>query len=603
MPPTGRRKGQVVAVEMIVHDKTKKGFKSAQGNLRVLQGQLVGMAGISGFGGVNTAAGALVATLGTLGTVGLRAFATLETSMTRLQVLTATTAGEAARLASEYERIGRATGTDPTQVAGGGFFARSAGLGVAATADFALASAQASRIFGTDPAVLSRTAITGATAFQTQGRGVLDALVGTSRASQFTPQELGAAFPRGFSSAGAAGLSLEEYGGALAAQSQYGANASEAVTRLQQFLESVLNPTAEGRMSLTAAGIDPQELAQAMDSSLTSAVDMLAGKVASGQLDLRKLSGTTGAIAFRDLVSFDEQFTGGLEALFADIADSAGSVADGAKLFEDTVEFKFDAAVQDFKQAAKDLTINLIDFFDIDFPGRGDEPEEDGKSNLEKLRDAAKLGVITGGASFVAGQINKPIHAVGRAIHDVPGNVRDWMAQYMPWQVTAMSAAGGGAMRPVGVGLTAEDRTAQQGQIPPGGFTQEALADPVRWMSDSMMELADGTRVLTEEFKNAAMEMANISWDDAGQRMILEAQIAGIHRAAQARGGYTGGDYIAIRLAEEALGKLPDPNVPEEAGNQVLVRPVFDISGDLDVVERVQQYYDDNGFQRGTPGL
>jgi TP901 family phage tail tape measure protein len=262
------------------------------------------------------------------GGVAVKAAGDFNQSFTKMTTLAGVAAGEIDGLKGSVMGLAGQTGRAPTELAEALYFLRSSGLEGAEAMEALESSAQASAA-GMGSTVAVADAVSSAmNAYASSGRDAAEAtdvLVATARAGKAEPAELASALGRVLPVAAELGVTFQDVGGAVAAFSQTGNDASGSVTLLSNVLLKLLKPSQQGAEMLAQVGLSMEDIrASIADRGLLSTLQMLSDKL--GATNLPKFFEDQQAVV--GVLSLLGENAEGVAATFDEVANSQGSLGD-----------------------------------------------------------------------------------------------------------------------------------------------------------------------------------------------------------------------------------------------------------------------------------
>lgn len=321
------------------------------------------VAGFVAFGVAITAARKAISGLSD----SVRVFTEFEASMTRINTLVGISQEQLAAWEDDLISIANVTGKTGHEMSEALFAITSGGIRGAEAMDVLERSAKAGAIGLGETDAIARAVVASMIAFADQNLSAAEAtdiLVGTVREGQLEASALAPVLGRVNAIAAQMGVRFADVGGFIAAFTQQGVNAEEAVTALRAALNLVLNPADGVRKAMAELGVDLDEVRRVMrDEGLIQGFGLLT-TAADGNLDaigelipnVRALAGIM-ATAGTDL----ERMIG----IQQRVRDSTGSVSDGFETWGQTSEAafaRFRSASDSLKEAiGKELTPAVTD--------------------------------------------------------------------------------------------------------------------------------------------------------------------------------------------------------------------------------------------------
>lgn len=263
----------------------------------------------------------LTAPLTLLGGMAARQFLAFDQVFTRIATLTGVAREEMGRLREAVEALSRETGRAPQELAEGLYFLLSSGLKTAEALQALRASAMAA---ATGLGETKTIADAVSTAMNAYGASVLDAdqatalLIAAVREGKGEATELAGAIGRVVPVAASLGVPFHEVAAALAAMTQVGLSAEEAVTALRAVFLDLLNPSKQAEEVLRKYGLSAEQLRRTLqEGGLLAVLELLRDTFQGNEQELvQVIDNVRGLVGFLNLMGRDaEQVRGVFQRL------------------------------------------------------------------------------------------------------------------------------------------------------------------------------------------------------------------------------------------------------------------------------------------------
>lgn len=252
------------------------------------------------------------------------------------------------------------TATGPNELAEALYFLRSSGLDADQAMQALEQSAMASAAGMGDTAAIADAVSSAMNAYAASGLSAAEAtdiLVATARAGKAEPTELAGALGRVLPIASELGITFEDVGGALAALSLTGNDASTSATLLSNIMSKLLKPSQQGAEALAAVGLSTDSIRQSIaDQGLLATLEMLKGKLGDSGF-VRFLEDAQAVQGALTLVG-DE--SGTVAGAFDIVADHAGATGEAFSAMADTDAHKIKQGLVDVQTAMVELGTILL---------------------------------------------------------------------------------------------------------------------------------------------------------------------------------------------------------------------------------------------------
>ena len=274
-----------------------------------------------------------------------------ESSFAQIEGLVGVTGDDLEHLRKAALELGPTFGKSAGEAAEAMFFITSAGLRGTEAIEALEMSLKASASGLGDTATVADLATSVINAY---GSDTMDAAEATDilaaavREGKLAPEELAGSIGSVLPLASAMGVNFDEVGAAFAAMSRTGTDASAASTQLRGIMTALLKPTKQAEdaleeMGLSSAGLREQIREEGLLSVLETLSEQFEGNdAAAAQVfgNVRALSGVL------DLMGSNAD---GTREIFANMADTTGTLDDAFEVVSDTSGFKFQQTMAEMK--------------------------------------------------------------------------------------------------------------------------------------------------------------------------------------------------------------------------------------------------------------
>jgi TP901 family phage tail tape measure protein len=287
-----------------------------------------------------------------IGVGAVKVAADFEKSMSKITALVGVAADEVASMEGQVRSMATTFGKSATEAADALFYITSAGLRGSTATDTLAASLKASAIGLGDTATIADLATSALNAY---GADVIsageatDVMTAAVREGKLEASELAGSMGRVLPLSSAMGVSFNEVGAAFAALSRTGTNAAEAATQIRGILSSLLRPTKQSEEAMAGLGLSAEGLrTQIREEGLLATLGTLADKFAGNEAAAAAVFGNIRALSgVLDLMGANVATT---EQIFANMADTTGTVDEAFSVMSDTASFKFQQAMAELKE-------------------------------------------------------------------------------------------------------------------------------------------------------------------------------------------------------------------------------------------------------------
>lgn len=381
------------------------------------------------------------------GAAAFKTSADFESSMAKIQGLVGIAGDEVASMRDRVLELSGQTAKSPQELADALFFLTSAGLrgDDALAALEASAKASAAGLGATQDITL---AVAGALqSYKAEGldaAAATDILVATVRAGNLEAADLAGNLGQILPVASAAGVGLEEVGGAVALITRTGLGASEAITGIRAAILALQSPTAEAAKALADAGVSTDRLRQVLaEQGLPAALKLVRDATGGNVEQFRRMLGSVEAlnVANTILSASNED----LQATFGAVGEYAGLTDEAFQVAAETANFKLNQALANAKIALVDVGEAIAPVAGALIGFAGDA--FDVFSTLPDPVQHTALGIAAvaaaaGPASIVVGRLAQGISLAVRTVGSGIGAVQSFVAGVRGVESAAGSTAG-----------------------------------------------------------------------------------------------------------------------------------------------------------------
>ncbi|MGA1036661.1 MAG: phage tail tape measure protein [Ilumatobacteraceae bacterium] len=288
-----------------------------------------------------------------VGVGAVKVAADFEKSMSKITALVGVAADEVASMEGQVRSMATTFGKSATEAADALFYITSAGLRGSTATDTLAASLKASAIGLGDTATIADLATSALNAY---GADVIsaseatDVMTAAVREGKLEASELAGSMGRVLPLSSAMGVSFNEVGAAFAALSRTGTNAAEAATQIRGILSSLLRPTKQSEEAMAGLGLSAEGLrTQIREEGLLSTLKTLAERFDGNEAAAAAVFGNIRALSgVLDLMGANVATT---EQIFANMADTTGTVDEAFSVMSQTASFQFAQAMAEIKES------------------------------------------------------------------------------------------------------------------------------------------------------------------------------------------------------------------------------------------------------------
>jgi len=274
-------------------------------------------------------------------------FTAFQTTMVRTQTLAGATATEMHKASDEILNVSTSLGKGPQELADALYFTESAGIDASHAMDVVTVSAKASAVGLGDTATVADALTSVMNAYGEENidaAQAADILTAAVREGKGEADAIAGAIGRVIPVASEMGVSFDQVAGGIAALTQTGLDANEAVTSLRGILVGMLDPTDQAKEALRGVGLTVQDLQTSIaQQGLLPTLQLLEDRFHGNRQALAQVFGNvralTGAMSLLGKNGDD------VRGVFERVSDSAGTVDEAFALVQETAEFKLQQAL------------------------------------------------------------------------------------------------------------------------------------------------------------------------------------------------------------------------------------------------------------------
>lgn len=347
----------VARINTIVTANTAQ-FDASMRRAQTTAGRFAARAGAA----AKAASGPLTLGLIGAGTAAVRAATQFDDSMTKIESLVGVAGSEVDKMKESVRALSGETAQAPAQLADAMFFIQSAGLRGATAMETLEASAKAAAVGLGDVTEIADLATSALNAYGEENLSAVqatDVLTAAVREGKLEASELAGSMGRVLPIASAMGVRFDEVGAAFAALSRTGTNAAEAATQVRGILSSLLRPTQQAEEALTGMGLSSEGLRrQIREEGLLATLQTLAEEFDGNAAASASVFGNVRALSgVMDLMGANVATT---EQIFANMADTTGTLDEAFGVVSETAGFKFQQAMADLQERMISIGETLI---------------------------------------------------------------------------------------------------------------------------------------------------------------------------------------------------------------------------------------------------
>lgn len=278
-------------------------------------------------------------------------FTKFQTTMVRTQTLAGNTQAQMESLSRSVLDTAASLGADPQEMADALYQTESAGIDAAHAMDVVTYAAKASAIgLGSQAEIVdATTSVLNAYGQENiSAAQATDILVTAVKDGKGEADAIAGAIGRVIPIASQMGVTFDQVAGGIAALTQTGLDANEAVTSLRGILTGLLNPSKQASDVLDSVGLSAESVQKSIDqngllATLQDMRDRFDGNVSSMGAVFGNVRALAGVMSLLGSNGDD------VAKVFADVAKSSGSTDEAMKLVAETAEFKLAQAVSTVK--------------------------------------------------------------------------------------------------------------------------------------------------------------------------------------------------------------------------------------------------------------
>jgi TP901 family phage tail tape measure protein len=292
-----------------------------------------------GFGLAGAAAAAFAAK-------SAESFMKFETTMVRTVTLAGSTEEQMKSLSDQILNVAGNLGKSPQELADALYYTESAGIDAAHAMDVVTVAAKASAVGLGDTQVVADSVTSVLNAYGAENitaAHATDVLVAAVRDGKGEADAIAGAIGRVIPVASEMGVSFDQVGAGIAALTQTGLDANEAVTSLRGIMTSLLNPTTQAGKLLASVGLSAQEVRDSVErDGLLKTLQMLQDQFKGNDEAMGTLFGNVRAQV--GVMSLLGKNADDVRKVFNDVANSTGSLDEAFGRVSQTSEFKLQQA-------------------------------------------------------------------------------------------------------------------------------------------------------------------------------------------------------------------------------------------------------------------
>jgi TP901 family phage tail tape measure protein len=299
-----------------------------------------------------------------IGVAGVKLASDFESSFAQIEGLVGVTGSELEELRGAALSLGPAFGAGANEAAEAMFFITSAGLRGSDAIEVLEASLMGAAVGLGDASTIADLATSAMNAYGSDvlsAAGATDVLAAAVREGKLQPDELAGAMGRVLPIASAMGVNFNEVGATFAALSRTGTGASEAATQLRGIMSSLLKPSVQAEQALADMGLSSAGLRQQIqDEGLLSVLETLTESFADNEVGAEAVFGNVRALSgVMDLMGANVD---GTREIFANMADTTGTLDDAFAVTAETSAFQFAQAMAEMKSLLMEVGVLIMPF-------------------------------------------------------------------------------------------------------------------------------------------------------------------------------------------------------------------------------------------------
>ncbi|CAB4197468.1 Phage tail tape measure protein [uncultured Caudovirales phage] len=285
-----------------------------------------------------------------------------ESSMDKITGLVGLPAAEVHHLGQEVLALAGEVPVAPKELADALYFLTSSGLNAKESMIALRASARGSAAGLGDTAKIADAVSSAMNAYghsSMNAAKATDILAATAKAGKAEPEALAATMGRVLPIASELGVKFEDVGGAVAALTLTGSDASEATTALRQTLQKIIKPGAEGVKMLSKYGLSLKDVQGSIkQKGLLPTLEMLRKRFKGNTMDLGKLF--QGVEGFNGVLALTGKHSKQAKDAMDMVAHSTGMTDKAFAAASKTVKFKMDQALSSVKAAGIEIGQSVL---------------------------------------------------------------------------------------------------------------------------------------------------------------------------------------------------------------------------------------------------
>jgi len=299
-----------------------------------------------------------------IGVAGVKLASDFESSFAQIEGLVGVTGSELDDLRNAALNLGPAFGAGANEAGEAMFYITSAGLRGSDAIEVLEASLKGAAVGLGDASTIADLATSAMNAYGSDvlsAANATDVLAAAVREGKLEPAELSGAMGSVLPIASAMGISFDEVGATFAAMSRTGTGASEAATQLRGIMSSLLKPSVQAEKALADMGLSSAGLRQQIqDEGLLSVLETLTESFADNEVGAEAVFGNVRALSgVMDLMGSNVD---GTREIFANMADTTGTLDDAFAVTAETSAFQFSQAMAEMKSLLMEVGVLIMPF-------------------------------------------------------------------------------------------------------------------------------------------------------------------------------------------------------------------------------------------------
>ncbi len=283
-------------------------------------------------------------------------------SMTKIEALVGVTGTAFNELEASVKKFSKETAISGTEAADAMFYITSAGLRSSDAIDTLNISLKAAAAGLGDTETIARLNTAAMAAYGKENlttAAATDVLVAAVKEGRLDASQLAESMESVVSVSAEMGVEFSELAAAFAAVSKTNSNASIAATGLRSILTTLLNPTTQARDVLNSLGLSADTIRQKIkDDGLLSTLKLLTERFDGNADATATVFGNVRALV--PVLSLTGKSAGEVDKLFARMNNTQGETQKAFDITASKAEFKLKKAMNDTKEAFKDVGLVLL---------------------------------------------------------------------------------------------------------------------------------------------------------------------------------------------------------------------------------------------------